>query len=78
MYMLAYVSKYSFDKLINMLLGNTVHFESDCMMFPTKGIIGKVISYKIVNNELVFKIKRQNGKLYDIGSNTYNLQFEII
>ena len=56
--MLAYVSKYSFDKLINMLLGHTVHFESDCMMFPIQGINGKVISYKIVNNELVFKIKR--------------------
>jgi hypothetical protein len=76
--MLLYASKYSFDKLINMLLGHTVHFESDCMLFPTQGINGKVISYKIVNNELVFKIKRQNGKLYDIGSNTHNLRFEII
>lgn len=74
-----YIKSYPYTELIKKLLGNNVQFISDCMLFPKQGIIGKIISYKIVDNgELVFKVLVKNGKKYDVGTNTSNLQFKII
>lgn len=73
------VASYSNVILIKKILGNNIHFISDCMLFPKNGIRGKVISYKILNTgEIIFKIKVKSGKIYDVGSNTSNLQFEFI
>lgn len=72
------VKNYLIDELINMLIGRTVHFKSDCEFFPNFDVTGKVLSYKLYNNELLIKIKLPNGKLIDVGSNMKNLSFEII
>lgn len=48
------------------------------MFFPKDGVTGKVISHKFYNNELLFKLQLKSGKTIDIGSNTENLQFEIL
>lgn len=72
------VKNYIYNDLLNMLLGNYVHFKSNCMFFPKEGVTGKVISHKFYNNELLFKLQLKSGKTIDIGSNTENLQFEIL
>lgn len=69
---------YIYTDLINMLLGKYVYFKSNCMFFPKEGVTGKVISHKFHNNELLFKLQLKSGKTIDIGSNTENLQFEIV
>lgn len=61
-----------------MLIGRIVHFKSDCEFFPNFDVTGKVLSYKLYNNELLIKIKLPNGKLIDVSSNMKNLSFEII
>ena len=71
------VKNYPFKKLIFDLVGKNVHFTSDCELFPNFNIKGKVISYYIRTNEIVFKVKTL-GKLIDVGSNMKNLKFEII
>lgn len=71
------VSKYTYDELIDMLLGMNVHMTSDCEFFPNFDIRGKVIEYRINTTELIFKVN-VNGKIIDVGSNMKNLQFEII
>lgn len=73
------VLSYSNINLIKKIVGNNIQFTSDCILFPKNGITGKVIDYKIMNNgEIVFKVKVKSGKIYDVGTNTSNLQFEII
>lgn len=74
-----YTKNYTTDNLIKTLLGNNIHFKSDCMLFPKQGIRGKIIEYHLSSSgEVIFKIKVKSGKLYTVGSNTSNLQFEII
>ena len=74
-----YVNRYNTNNLIKILLGNNIHFISDCMLFPKQGISGKIIEYRISSSgEIIFKIKVKSGKVYDVGSNTLNLQFEFI
>ena len=73
------IKNYSIHKLINIILGNNIKFTSDCMLFPKPGISGKVIKYRLrTDNEIVFSVKTKSGKIYDVGTNTSNLQFEII
>lgn len=73
------IKKYSFQNLIKMLIGKKVHMTSDCEFFPNFNIKGKVLSYYIKGNELIFKIKTiPMKKTIDIGSNMKNLKFEII
>ena len=74
-----YVNSYNNNNLIKTLLGNNIHFTSDCMLFPKQGISGKIIEYHISSSgEIIFKIKVKSGKVYDVGSNTLHLQFEFI
>jgi hypothetical protein len=74
-----YVKRYNTNNLIKTLLGNNIHFISDCMLFPKQGISGKIIEYRIsATGEIIFKVKVKSGKVYDVGSNTSNLQFEFI
>lgn len=73
------ITNYIFPTLIKMLNGKKVHMTSDCEFFPNFDIKGKIISYTMRNNELVFKIITTNkNKVIDVGSNMKNLSFEII
>lgn len=73
------VNKYSHRQIILKLIGKNVHFISDCEFFPNFNVIGKVISYYLKGNEIIFKTKIKNSsKIMDIGSNMKNLQFEIV
>lgn len=72
-----FVSKYSYNDLCKLLIGNIVNFKSDCQIFPNFNVTGKVLQITIAkNNEYLIKILR-NGKQYDIGSNMRNLSFSI-
>ena len=70
-------NRYSFIQLIKKLVGQKVNFTSDCEFFPNFNVTGKVISYYIKGNEVIFKTKVSN-KTIDIGSNMKNLKFKII
>ena len=70
-------NRYSFIQLIKKLVGQKVNFTSDCEFFPNFNVTGKVISYYIKGNEIIFKTKVSN-KTIDIGSNMKNLKFKII
>jgi len=73
------VKNYSFTNLIKELVGQKVHFTSNCEFFPNFNVKGKVISYKIHQNELLFKLKTYpSNKVIDVGSNMKNLKYEII
>ena len=73
------VKNYSYKYLIETLLGKTVNFISDCDFFPNFNVKGKVIAYRLVNNELVFKLRTtKSNKLLDIGINMKNLKFKIL
>ena len=48
------------------LLNQTLHFKCDCL-FPMD-FIGEVIGYRVENNEIIFKIKK-NEKTIEIGEN---------
>jgi len=72
------VKTYPFKKLILDLVGKNVHFTSDCEFFPNFNVKGKVISYYIRTDEIVFKLKTNYGKTIDVGSNMKNLKFEFI
>ena len=69
---------YSHKNLILTLIGKNVHFTSDCEFFPNFNVKGKVISYYMRTNEVVFKLKTTYGKTIDVGSNMKNLKFEFI
>lgn len=73
------IDNYSYDFLIKLILGQTVHFTSDCEFFPNFNITGKVISYSIKSNELIFSVKElTKQKILTVGTNMKNLKFEII
>lgn len=59
------------------LLGKTVHFTSDCMIFPNFDVTGKVVDITLYEQRLLIHILK-NGKRYRIDSNMYNLQFEVL
>lgn len=73
------VKSYNYKEIINKLLGNIVHFTSECELFPNFNIKGKVISYYMNNSELILKVKIQTyNKIIDVGTNMNKLKFEII
>lgn len=72
------IKKYSSTQLIKKLIGQKVRFKSNCELFPNFDVIGKVLSYYLKGNELLFKVKTiPSQKIIDVGSNMKNLQFEI-
>ena len=69
----------TYKKLIDEILGNIVHFTSNCELFPNFDVKGKVISYYQTDYELVFKVKiPAYNKIVDVGTNMKNLKYEII
>lgn len=71
------IKKYSYANLTKMLSGKSVHFTSDCDLFPNFNVIGKVLNTYVKGTELVFKFKTTTGKVIDVGSNMKNLKFEL-
>lgn len=71
-----FASKYSHTQLIKKIVGKKVRFISDCELFPNFNVLGKVISYYIKGNEVLFKTKI-GTKTIDVGSNMKNLRFQI-
>lgn len=72
------ISRFSYEKLCNVLIGNIVNFKSNCQIFPEFDITGLVLSVDIAkNNEYIIKIIK-NGKTYDIGSHMHNLSFNVL
>jgi hypothetical protein len=67
----------SFTYLQHELLGNKVHFKSDCEFFPKFDVTGKVIRMSILNGEIIFEmIIQYSGKQLKIGSNMKNLTYK--
>jgi hypothetical protein len=63
------------DYLAKQLLNETFRFKCNCLV--SFDIIGKVVDYEIVNNEIVFIINSDN-KIIKIGENHPNLEIYII
>lgn len=55
------------DYIGKQIVGKTLHFHCDCTAFAD--ITGTVIDYYVLSNEIVFKVQRQDGKIFDIGEN---------
>ena len=53
------------------LIGKTFRFKCDCLI--KMDIIGKVVDYEIVNNEILFIINSSN-KIIKLGENHPNLE----
>ena len=63
------------DYIAKQLLNKTFHFKCNCLV--KFDIIGKVVDYEIVNNEIIFIINSDN-KMIKIGENHPNLEIYII
>lgn len=63
------------DYIAKQLLNETFHFKCNCLV--KFDIIGKVVDYEIVNNEIIFIIN-SNNKMIKIGENHPNLEIYII
>lgn len=72
------LKKYSYNKLIDILLGKKVHFTSDCQLFPNFNVIGKPISISLVNGIPLIKTILTNGKTIQIDGGMSNLSFELL
>lgn len=62
---------YNFKSYIaNQLLHKKLHFKCSCII--SFDIIGEIVDYEIINNEIVFLVN-SNNKIVKIGENTPNL-----
>lgn len=59
------------------LKGSTIHFVSDCELFPNFDVTGKVMSISLEGSEYVFNVSIK-GKNIHIGSNMKNLRVKKI
>ena len=59
------------DYIANSILGKSFRFKCDCII--KMDIIGKIVDYEIVNNEILF-IVNSSGKIIKIGENHPNLE----
>ena len=73
------VKKYTYTQITSKLSGKTVHFTSDCTLFPNFDVVGKVMScvYSKSGN-LLFSVKLKSGRYITVDSKMSNLKFEII
>ena len=72
------VKNLSFIKLQQDLIGNNVHFKSDCVFFPSFDVVGKVIRVTNIGTEIIIEILTKNRKQLKIGSNMKNLRYKIV
>ena len=70
------VKKHTYTQIASKLSGKTVHFTSDCTLFPNFDVTGKVISHKMSGSNLLFIIQVGAKKL-SIDYSMYKLKFEI-
>ena len=68
----------SFTQIQQRLIGNTVHFKSDCTFFPNFDVKGKVVKVTNLGVEIMIEILTKDRKQLKIGSNMKNLRYEII
>lgn len=62
------------DYIGKQLVGKTFRFRCDCTAFTE--ITGRVVGYYVLSNEVVFKVQRQDGKIFDIGENHPSMSVE--
>lgn len=73
-----YVKTKTFEEL-SKLVGEKLHFKSDCEFFPNFDVKVKLLNFNIKNSEFIFNCKvLSNKKKLTIGSNMKNLRYEII
>lgn len=65
-----------YDYVAKQLVGKKVHFKCNCIV--GLDITGVCVSYEIVKTEIVFIVETKNGKHIRVGSNTPNLQIELL
>jgi len=59
-----------------MLLNKRVHFYCNCIM--NLDVTGKVTSWKVVSNEVIWEVTLDSGKVIKIGENHPNMSIEIL
>jgi hypothetical protein len=55
------------EYLGSQMVGKSLHFKCDCT--SPIDLVGTVVDYYILSNELMLKVQRADGKIYDIGEN---------
>lgn len=71
------VKNLTYQEIIN-LIGKRVQFVSDCDFFPFFNITGIVVNINFNNDEYIFIVKLNNGKITKISSNMKNLTIKIL
>ena len=64
------------DYIAQQLIGKKVHLVGHCVIHLD--VTGRIISYSINNNEIIYKIQMGNGKVISIGENHPNLEVEAL
>ena len=62
--------------LADSLVDKQVHFRCDCLL--NIDVIGTVKGWKINNNEILWEVHTQNGKIITIGENHPNMYIKIL
>lgn len=71
------VKNLTYQEIVN-LIGKKIQFTSDCDFFPFFNIIATVSNINFNNDEYIFIVKLNNGKITKIGSNMKNLTIKIL
>ena len=71
------VKNLTYQEIIN-LIGKRVQFVSDCDFFPFFNITGIVVNINFNNDEYIFIVKLNTGKITKISSNMKNLTIKIL
>ena len=71
------VKNLTYQEIIN-LISKRVQFVSDCDFFPFFNITGIVVNINFNNDEYIFIVKLNTGKITKISSNMKNLTIKIL
>ena len=71
------VKNLTYQEIIN-LIGKKIQFTSDCDFFPFFNITGIVVNINFNNDEYIFIVKLNTGKITKISSNMKNLTIKIL
>lgn len=58
------------------LLNRKVHLTCDCII--GLDVVGTIINYEIVSNEIVYLLATDDGKLIRVGENTPDLKISVM
>ena len=62
--------------LAEMLLNKRVHFKCDCAI--NLDVTGKVIGWRLHDNEILWDVQLDGGRIIKIGENHPNLNLELL